>query len=373
MATLRALLSADDGPHSCALEHTDSTNPLPFSHLFDDKAATLTTLIEKYQEMVANDPTLEAQLATKSVASWIFYSNRIEFAALPTEGDTEHAITHADRTIQNQEERDTILTLRLLESTYSPATLSTEPPQSAVGFDSEKLKSWHRALFNDGSIRGVIGDFRSGMAYAKSLDGKQVLKYPHHEIVPSAMLKLGALIHSLLKRMGTYQDPIRRVAHLFAVAAFAHFHFLDIHPFGDGNGRIGRYLIKRLLDVVLPVPFGLFDDRDAYIGLLEERSSGPGRVMEGLMGMMLDNACKHYKGLLDYQGSVPDMFVCVLDSPTLKRRLRELKPAISLVEEGGIIKKFHGMEDGAEETFLVDGGRLKLLVKKFPSLIIDDI
>ena len=63
--------------------------------------------------------------------------------------------------------------------------------------------------------------------------------------------------------------------------AFAHAQFETIHPFLDGNGRIGRLLIAVLLEHwrVLPQPLrylSLFlkQHRDKYCRLLSERRRG---------------------------------------------------------------------------------------------------
>ncbi|KAI8840304.1 hypothetical protein BJ741DRAFT_49294 [Chytriomyces cf. hyalinus JEL632] len=55
---------------------------------------------------------------------------------------------------------------------------------------------------------------------------------------------------------------------VFAVSSFGQFHFVDIHPFGDGNGRICRYLSQRILDWVLPFRFPMFNDRDRHLTTL---------------------------------------------------------------------------------------------------------
>lgn len=76
-----------------------------------------------------------------------------------------------------------------------------------------------------------------------------------------------------------------------AQAAIAHAQFESIHPFGDGNGRIGRALIGAVLrrrgvtaNTVVPVASGLLARRDDYFDALTNYRAG--RV-EPLLTLML--------------------------------------------------------------------------------------
>ena len=60
-------------------------------------------------------------------------------------------------------------------------------------------------------------------------------------------------------------------------AATAHAQFETIHPYVDGNGRIGRLLIHRLLPAgaaPVPVALGLLNDPDRYIAGLRHYAAG---------------------------------------------------------------------------------------------------
>ena len=64
-------------------------------------------------------------------------------------------------------------------------------------------------------------------------------------------------------------------------AAVTHAQFESIHPYTDGNGRIGRALINTILrrrgitnHVVIPLASALVADRDQYFGLLTEYREG---------------------------------------------------------------------------------------------------
>ena len=73
---------------------------------------------------------------------------------------------------------------------------------------------------------------------------------------------------------------------VLAQAAIAHAQFESIHPFTDGNGRIGRALINAILrrrgatsQVVVPLASALVAHRDHYFDLLGEYRNGNPRPM----------------------------------------------------------------------------------------------
>jgi len=81
---------------------------------------------------------------------------------------------------------------------------------------------------------------------------------PHHDRVPAAMADLAAF-------MARPDLPV------LTQAAIAHAQFETIHPFPDGNGRVGRALVHSLLkagglarSVTVPVSAGLLGDTGTY-------------------------------------------------------------------------------------------------------------
>ena len=100
---------------------------------------------------------------------------------------------------------------------------------------------------------------------------------PHPGRVPAAMT-------DLVKFMQRLDIPA------FELAAVAHAQFETIHPFPDGNGRVGRALIHAILknreltrNVTVPVSAGLLSDPDSYFDALTEYRNGDPVPIIGLM------------------------------------------------------------------------------------------
>jgi len=55
----------------------------------------------------------------------------------------------------------------------------------------------------------------------------------------------------------------------FCLAAFVQFHFVDLHPFIDGNGRMGQFLGNYFLDLVCPISFPMFLQQGSYVQALQ--------------------------------------------------------------------------------------------------------
>lgn len=112
----------------------------------------------------------------------------------------------------------------------------------------ERLFGWHAALFPtgySGNYKIEVAQYRTGemqiVSGATCLAGRQVGKEKvHFEAMKSQVLK--SEMDYFLKWYNAEDnlDPVLK-------AAVAHFWFIIIHPFDDGNGRIARALTDMLL------------------------------------------------------------------------------------------------------------------------------
>ena len=111
----------------------------------------------------------------------------------------------------------------------------------ALPLDEKRLFGWHAALFPTGYSGPYlieVGRYRTGkMQVVSGAMGKEKV---HYEAVEPGLVKT---------EMDKFLDWFNNENRLDPVlkAAIAHFWFIIIHPFDDGNGRIGRALTDMLL------------------------------------------------------------------------------------------------------------------------------
>jgi hypothetical protein len=133
-------------------------------------------------------------------------------------------------------------------------------------FSIKKLQEWHGVLFE--SLLDLPGAFRMTGVKTFNLDNTEHI-YPHHGTVTSTTLGLVQIVSRLATELNSdCYDESEKLLYTFALAAFVQYHFVDIHPFVDGNGRMCRFLSKYLLDVCCLLPFPMFTDCDPYLVVL---------------------------------------------------------------------------------------------------------
>lgn len=104
-----------------------------------------------------------------------------------------------------------------------------------------RLFGWHAALFPtgySGSYKIEVGQYRTGvMQVVSGVMGKEKV---HYEAIKPELVKT-----EMVKFLDWFNSDNK--LDLVLKAAIAHFWFIIIHPFDDGNGRIGRAITDMLL------------------------------------------------------------------------------------------------------------------------------
>lgn len=151
----------------------------------------------------------------------------------------------------------------------------------------------------------------------------------------------------------------RRVdVHPVLQAAIAHAQFLTIHPYVDGNGRIGRLLIHKLLpasEAPVPVANGLLSDPARYVSGLTSYRSGDldawvgvfadavavaagaaSRLVERLAALRRDY---HVRVRTRSGSSVPQVIDMLLENPAVTAQLIEDRLGVTSARAGQILHR----------------------------------
>ena len=110
--------------------------------------------------------------------------------------------------------------------------------------DQDRLFRWHAALFPTGrsgmqkiTVGGWRTDASGPMQVVSGAHGREKIHYeaPPHDRLNAEMTRFLAWLNA-----GPATDPV-------LTSALAHFWFVTIHPFDDGNGRIARAIADMIL------------------------------------------------------------------------------------------------------------------------------
>ncbi len=141
----------------------------------------------------------------------------------------------------------------------------------------EKLFEWHRMIFGKSEDMD-IGKWRSHKEPMQIVSGAAGKQKVHYEAPPSNRLakEMDRFITWFNETAAGGKKEIRKGP---VRAAIAHLYFETIHPFEDGNGRIGRALSEKALSqgigrpVLLSLSRTIEAEKKDYYGALEKAQS----------------------------------------------------------------------------------------------------
>ncbi|OEU72492.1 MAG: hypothetical protein BA864_09790 [Desulfuromonadales bacterium C00003093] len=230
---------------------------------------------------------------------------------------------------------------------------------------SDRLKAWHAALFPTG--RSGLNDIEVGQWRSEAMQiisGRAGKEKIHYEAPPADRVDHEMKVffewweksHADLKST----DPIIR-------AGIAHYWFVAIHPFDDGNGRIAR----ALSDMALAQSDGttkrcyslsstIMENREGYYSVLENTSNGQGDITEWLSWFVdcLEVSLNQSKTTIEKVLGLTHFWQNISDISLNDRQIKVVKKLLEAGEggfEGGLTAKKHqGMVKGSRATLTRD-------------------
>lgn len=294
----------------------------PYSKEFKYKSLELNEVLKTYSKIVQIKKNAHKRCITMSVVKWIFYTNKIEFTGLETEEDTKNVLENNDKSKTTIKEKEVLQVFDVLKEYYN----NEEKVYDHI-FDIILLQKWHKKMFND--IIKNAGEFRTCGVKTNNPDCSKH-RYPHHSIIKNSINNLCHLLCKLSKFIDEEKNKCSEEEHIcniIGLASFIQFHFVDIHPFLDGNGRMCIFLSKFILDTIFPIPIPMFQDRDEYINsLVNGRKSKDHNSSILLANLIFDTSISFYKSVIKNDLSQPlHYLISVSNVEELTVEIKKLK------------------------------------------------
>jgi Fic family protein len=211
--------------------------------------------------------------------------------------------------------------------------------QFAQPLTEEMLWDWHRKLFEGYPAREApenVGGYRKDAIFVKSAD-------PGHDSIRFEAPPSRAVSAEMKRFLRWFKESGDKGMPAVVRAAIAHLHFETIHPFCDGNGRLGRALVSKIVAqhsrafVMIPFSVGLFEHRTDYYEALHQASftlevTDWIRTFAGL----LTGSIRNYEAELRFQIRA----LCLMSRAKHKLNERQIKVFDRMTREGA--KGFEG-------------------------------
>ncbi|MFD2935333.1 Fic family protein [Spirosoma flavum] len=196
----------------------------------------------------------------------------------------------------------------------------------------EHLFLWHKMIMNGRIDLETIGDYRAHADPMQIVSGRLDMPKVYYEAPPSDRMEV---------EMNQYIDWFNRAAEAqiptVVHAGMAHLYFELIHPFEDGNGRIGRTIAEKALAIgarqslITSLSSAIEQDKKAYYQALE-RANTSLNITEWLIYFS--------EKILEAQVYVQTMIAFIvhkaryLETYSTQLNDRQMKVALRLFQEG---------------------------------------
>ncbi|MFA6412132.1 MAG: Fic family protein [Syntrophales bacterium] len=202
-----------------------------------------------------------------------------------------------------------------------------------------RLWGWQASLFPTGysGLHKIqVGSWRKSAEAMQVVSGPLGKEVIHYEAPPADR------IDSEMNRFIFWWEDSQGALEGIVRAAIAHFLFVAIHPFDDGNGRIARALTDMALAQddrrrirYYSLSAQIMAERDDYYRILEKTSKGSGNVTDWLLWFLdcFKRAVEHSASVLDDVASKVRFWQQHLQAPLTERQLKVINCILD--EPGG--------------------------------------
>ena len=233
---------------------------------FGERAGRLTGLLDGLSEP-QNEDTILALMIAEAVQSSAIEGEMLDQNEVKSSIRNHLGLNHPQEPVRDEKAAG------IGELMVSVRTSFADP------LTVEQLLTWHRMLMK-GETRIAVGQWREGAEAMQIISGPIGRPKIHFEAIPSS--EVPEEMERFLKWFNEESPSSAYPALTFAPlrSALAHLYFESIHPFEDGNGRIGRAISEKALSQGFgrPVPMSLSKtieaNRKDYYRCLEMAQTG---------------------------------------------------------------------------------------------------
>jgi len=236
--------------------------------------------------------------------------------------------------------------------------MTTIRTDAADKLSLDMIKHWHQLLM-EGFPKISGGEWRQGEEPMQVVSGAYGREVIHYEAPPSNRLS------QEMERFITWfhQDHFDvkdNMTQALLKAAVAHVYFESIHPFEDGNGRVGRALAEYTLSNTLQSPVLLSiskiiekDKRQYYEALKQAQSGLDLTAWIHYFTQVIVDAQRNARELIEFtmkKAKFFDRVTALLNERELKVIKRMLENGLEGFEGGMTAKKFMAMTKASKAT-----------------------
>lgn len=218
----------------------------------------------------------------------------------------------------------------------------------APALTHERLYAWQAALFPtaySGMTKIDVGAYRIGQENMQVVSGRLGKEKIHYIAPPSKKIK--SEMTTFLKWWNKNDKSSGGIIR----AAMAHFWFVTIHPFDDGNGRLARVLTdmalaqdektsKRLYSLSTQI----LKDKNKYYEVLEKTQKGDGDITDWLLWFlsMFSNSIENSKSVIEKTIFIMEFYNSMAEFALSPRQMKVIKKLLDHLPEdfaGGLTNK----------------------------------
>jgi Fic family protein len=235
------------------------------------------------------------------------------------------------------------------------ATRNYEKPLTA-----SRLKGWQASLFPTGYSgihQIVVGNWRTGDEPMQVVSGPFGREKVHFQAPPAGDVK-----HNVKEFLAWFRSSRSRLDGLVR-SAVAHFWFVTIHPFEDGNGRVSRAIADMILAQDEDSPCRLYsmsaqirNEQKDYYRILEKTQKGSGDITEWIVWFLkcIDHAIACSENRIRVSVDKARFWEIMADTSLNDRQRKVVNRLLDAGQggfEGGLTnRKYRGMTKTSRET-----------------------